>query len=139
MGYSADCYVVIGVAIKHDDFINETKVRGCSHPEQDAKFCPECGEPMWKNKKNYFSLDELDEYLEDVPDGIRGFTGTCEERDGVIGSIIEYDGNPSKNIYRMVLPSETKLNEIREKLKKLLGDLYDESKFGFYEVFYESY
>jgi hypothetical protein len=42
------------------------RVRGCNHKEVDAKFCPECGKPMWI-EKDYESEYEyaLSSYIND--------------------------------------------------------------------------
>ena len=37
-----------------------TRVRGCQHEESDAKYCSQCGRPMWIEK------EYRDEYEDDV-------------------------------------------------------------------------
>ena len=96
-----------------------TKERGCSHKEMNAKFCPECGKPMWI-EEDYDSEyeDEISDYIYDACDnmGVK-----YVEDENFIGYVImrvcsDGDGFSSGR--------ETDLQEIidkTEKLKKILG------------------
>lgn len=45
VNYSA--YVMYGGLFNAEDLRDTEQRRGCAHPCLDAKFCPECGKPMW--------------------------------------------------------------------------------------------
>ena len=36
----------------------QPEIRGCQHPQTDAKFCSECGSLMWKPNPEYENLNE---------------------------------------------------------------------------------
>lgn len=50
MGADWSSASIIGVRVPKP--MVETKERGCRHPEQNSRFCSECGSPMWKFSKD---------------------------------------------------------------------------------------
>jgi hypothetical protein len=46
----------------------DEKIRGCEHPETDAKFCPECGMPMWETIEDDDWDDEMNDKFYDLGD-----------------------------------------------------------------------
>jgi len=137
MGYSASSHIVIGVRVRRKDFFVEKKVRGCRHQNTKDKFCAECGKPTWETKGNYsFNLGDLWEPNED---GISAVAGNCESDEYVIGlDIGNCGGYDNPNILLIKMPSDEQIAKLKKDLEKLLGGLYDENKFGLYNVFYES-
>jgi hypothetical protein len=70
MGHTCHASVFVGYKIPadviYDAYLNHGKKRGCDHPETSAKFCGECGAPMWRDVDDDRSLHDLEYEL--VPD-----------------------------------------------------------------------
>ena len=94
-----------------------TKVRGCSHREMDAKFCPECGKPMWI-EEDYDSEyeDEISDYIYEACDSI-GIKYVQDENfiGYVLMRVSDSDGFSSGEVDLQEIIDKT------EKLKKILG------------------
>ncbi len=89
MGLEYEACAVIGVKIVLKSDIQTITVRGCSHPEvKGAKFCPECGRPMWQSTQEKI----LDPYTDLYEPLCRVFQGSLyhvywnsEENEMLIG------------------------------------------------------
>ena len=136
MGYDASASVAIGVRKSVSDFKKNVKVRGCIHKETKAKFCPECGQPMWIDKTEY--IIDINMMYEENDDGISCIRPNSDTDDIVIGFFL-CGVSSYENISGVDILTESEINEYKEKLKKFLGDLWDELEFGIYGIFQESY
>ncbi len=59
MGYSAYSNVIYGIEVDRKDLERKENVRGCIHDTNDkAKFCQECGEPVWV-EETVSALDDI--------------------------------------------------------------------------------
>jgi|SRR5476651_220133 len=47
MGYSAKAKLVYGIKVSESDLEITSSKRGCSHEEENSRFCPQCGRPMF--------------------------------------------------------------------------------------------
>lgn len=136
MGYDASASMAIGVRKLASDFKKQVKVRGCKHDETKAKFCPECGKPMWVDKTEYI-IDVFDMY-EENEEGISCIRPNCDTDDIVIGFNLCVVSSYN-NISGIDILTESEMDEYKEILKEFLGDLWNEDEFGIYVVFQESY
>lgn len=65
---SASCLSIfmLGFKLPVDRLVVRVDVRGCGHeaPTGSAKFCPECGSPMWKVKEDqqFFDSDKIGDF-----------------------------------------------------------------------------
>lgn len=86
---SSSSFVIIGFELESDKMIEIAeklysghkmfpkkpileKIRGCEHKEVEAKFCPECGKPMWITNE-----EDFEEYEYEVED----FINDCDSDD----------------------------------------------------------
>ena len=70
MSTSAYAHIIVGLKIKRSKVMTTKIVRCCKHKKDDSKFCPECGEPMWKEESfiNPAVADLEDSYDSDPMD-----------------------------------------------------------------------
>ena len=69
MGIYMSSTAIIGVKFSlSEPVVTETVTRGCMNDESEAKFCSECGEPMWNNGTEYSHQfeDIEDEFIDPV-------------------------------------------------------------------------
>lgn len=139
MGVDYSGQAIIGVKISDPLLVKQT--RGCRHPEQNARFCSECGQPMWHSSKELNpKLDALDEYNNPHPSGLQICHSTDNE-EYFVGMYMTCTGSSrsNNNITKTDLPSVLNVEEVKVKLKEYLGDLYKEKEFGLWVVLHCSY
>jgi hypothetical protein len=66
MGYQAYSHVIYGISVNKKYLEKKERARSCTHnANESAKFCPECGKPIWTEKINSvlkgLSHDDYDE------------------------------------------------------------------------------
>ena len=136
MGYSASTVVIVGVYVDKTLYEKKSKVRGCKHKESSSRFCPECGKPIWVEKVEEVDFDDIV-----TKSGDEELTFTyCEaesSREAIVGYCLSKLDTYTGKIHKINMA--TNMEKYRERLKKLLGDLWSEKDFGMYCVFQESY
>lgn len=138
MGVDWSGNAIIGVRIRNPRV--QTKNRGCRHPEQPARFCNECGKPMWETST------ELSPKLDALEDDRNNKTGlqVCYSTDNEEYFVGQYMASSGSNrsgecIGFKELPPVLNTQEIKVKLMEYLGDLYNEKEFGLWTVLHCSY
>ena len=94
MGYCAYAKLVYGVESNESDISQETKVRSCEHSiDLTAKFCPECGKPVYKSVMTY-PEELIENWRDENPLQDYGISKdfefefhrlSCESKSGVLG------------------------------------------------------
>lgn len=138
MGADWSSNSIIGVRIRNPRV--QTKTRGCRHPESTARFCAECGEPMWETSTELSpKLDDLENSTKH-PSGLQVCYST-DQREYFVGMYMTDGGSNrhSDGVNKTELPPVINTAEIKAKLMEYLGDLYNEREFGLWTVLHCSY
>ena len=134
MGVDYSSQAFIGVEIPNPNIIE--RIRLCDHPEQKAKFCPECGRPMWKDEER---LHPILDKMQDDYDGKGPLTYISSGMfEGVYVGYKFADSGSNRSggrcASKIELSDDLSIPEIKKKMKKVLGDLYNERNFGLWSV-----
>ena len=144
MGVDYYAKTILGVRIKNP--ICQIDTRGCTHKDPgigiQARFCPECGKPMWEKSKGLHpALKDIDEVYENTDK--LGMIHSTDGEEYFVGFFFRNtrssrcsEGHLSKiEITKNFLD----IGKTKNKLKEVLKDLYDEGEFGLWTVLYCSY
>jgi hypothetical protein len=140
MGVDYYAKSIIGVRIPNPTV--KKQVRGCEHPESKAKFCPECGKPMYFQEEGYHPIIEaLDEYDSKKVTKLKLVWSTDQEEAYVGffkgGSDSSRSGGANEAA-KVDLP-DINIQELKDALQKELKELYNEKNFGLWTILYCSY
>ena len=140
MSMTAYAVFAVGVKVHEKDLYLDKKVRGCKHAAKDnAKFCPECGKPMW---------DETTAPRKEYDESQDTFCGFDIVRSGTDGDsvIIGFEGVKAGDYEQpmmMSIPhwSDKNLEDTKRQLKEKLEPLglWKEKNFGQWLIQYASY
>lgn len=138
MGVDYYATSLVGVKIKNHN-VNK-QIRGCSHPEQNSRFCSECGSPMWR------SSSELNPKIEELRETYNHSSGlsvaySTDQEYYFVGVYLTSSDNSRRReqFGKTELPPIINTQEIKVKLMAYLGDMYDENEFGLWTILYCSY
>jgi hypothetical protein len=142
MGVDYYAKTILGVRVKNP--ICEVHTRGCTHLDSgiNARFCPECGKPMWEKSKGLNPvLQDIDEVYENTDKlGIIHSTDGEEYFVGFFFRNTKSSRSSGSHISKIeITKSFLDMDATRKKLKEVLKDLYDEREFGLWTVLYCSY
>lgn len=137
MSVSCYAYLVYGVIVKKDRLYEENNVRGCGHKKSTtAKFCPECGKPMYKTERSI----ELD-FCDGTEDTLSYYAFTYEEEDEVVlgFALAKVGGYKNPNVTnKFAEPTQEQKEEILEYCRRV--DIkVDESELKNHLMLYASY
>jgi hypothetical protein len=143
-------YVIVGVKVRNkllesvlEDIrkSKDTKVKGCKHKYENAKFCPECGKPKFVVKES----DEIDSE-EWISDNKLEFVTSTDRTDWFLTTDKKWIGqsediNCGVTYESIPFPTSDDLREIVEELKAKLEpySLWDASQFRLWVVGFCSY
>jgi len=130
MGYSSSAHFIAGVKIDADTIVERKKRRVCSHPETDAKFCPECGKPMWED----VSIDVHD-YISDIDEDMIHY-GDAERHEVIVGVEMKKADSDGHIVFIDLNLLEGEIPEGREEVMDKMIELG--GKPGMWLVFKES-
>jgi len=139
MGVDYYANSIIGVRIPNTRV--KTKVRGCNHPESNAKFCPECGKPMHvEDDALHPIIEKLDDYHSKEKIRLVWSTDHDEAYVGFFkgGSESSRSGG-ARDAAKVELPDNINIQELKNALKEELKELYNEKNFGLWTILYCSY
>lgn len=119
MGYDAYSHVVYGVTVNKKDLETVENIRGCNHSiDENNKFCPECGSPVWKQR----TISLLDDIKEEAKGKLSYFTESGDAyNDPNYNFIIGFQlATTEYNKNRVVVsqPTEQMRKEILDFIKK---------------------
>lgn len=137
MGADWSSNSIIGVRIRNPRV--QTKSRGCRHTESAARFCAECGKPMWEVSTELSpKLDALESC--DNKTGLQVCYSTDNE-EYFVGMYLAATSSNRSGDYtaKTDLPPLINTAEVKAKLMEYLGDLYNEREFGLWTVLHCSY
>jgi hypothetical protein len=140
MGIDYSACSIIGVMIPNPYV--KVQERGCHHAEKKAKFCPECGKPMYEEQKRQHPIIEvLDDYRSEKTTKLKLIWST-DQGEAYVGFFKgESDGSRSGGAragLKVDLP-DINIQELKSALRKELKELYNENNFGLWTVLYCSY
>lgn len=142
MGVDYYAKTILGVKIKNP--ICEVRTRGCTHLDSgtQAKFCPECGKPMWEKSKGLNPvLQDINEVYEHTDSlGMMQSTDGEEYFVGFFFRKTRSSRNSEGHLSKIEITKKfLDMDATRKKLKEVLKDLYDEREFGLWTILYCSY
>jgi len=144
MGVDYTAYAVLGVKFSYEEFMKPFKrieeTRCCKHSEQKAKFCPECGKPMWKERDMSPDLYEIEEEFEKY--GLEIVTDT-DSYNVYVGMSTKKEAESYRDkgeAFKVVDDTDVLLRHLEARLfKKGLWSEEIASRFGLWAVMYCSY
>lgn len=140
MGVDYNAQSIIGVMIPNPYV--KVQERGCCHAEKKAKFCPECGGPMYKEQKRQHPIIEaLDDYGSKKHTTLKLIWGTDQEEAYVGFFKGESDSSRSGGAragFKVDLP-DINIQVLKDVLQKELKELYNEKNFGLWTVLHCGY
>lgn len=129
-----DCYSQAIIGVKIDNPFVTSKARNCKHPEVNSRFCPECGQPMWKNIKEAHPVIQLFERRNYPPNKYE----IIWAEEGQIAFIGIYRARTASNRGNSYFSrreiKDINVEALKKELKEFLGDLYNENEFGLWSV-----
>jgi hypothetical protein len=144
MGVDYYAQSIIGVRIPDPRI--RTKVRGCKHPENNTKFCAECGNLMFTESTEIHSLiEKLDNDSEKRKLSPRqqqlGLVWSIDQEEAYVGffkggSESSRSGDP--DAVKVELP-DINIQELKKALQEELKELYSEKNFGLWTILHCSY